>query len=251
MRSPKTSEAGLTLMEVLIAVALLSLLSVGMLIALRVGLSATAKANAHLIDDRRVAGAQRILEQEIAGFMPVIAACGATYENNAPGAQMPFFQGQPQSMRFVSTYSLQQAWRGLPQILELLVLPRDDGRGFRLIVNEHIYSGPVSAGLFCLGPRPDPVTRASVPEFLPVEAGPGSFVLADKLAMCRFSYLTPRLPPDGRSQWVPTWNLSRWPFGVRVEMAPFEDDATRLRPVTITQSLHVTRSPDIQYVDQQ
>src|SRR6185436_15270322 len=70
-------EAGLTLMEVLVAVSLLSLLSVGMLIALRVGFSASAKANTRLIDDRRVWGAQRILEQEIAGFMPTRAQCNA------------------------------------------------------------------------------------------------------------------------------------------------------------------------------
>src|SRR5205085_4277011 len=83
MRLKFAPQAGLTLMEVLIAVSLLSLLSVGMLIAMRVGLSAMAKANARLIDDRRVAGAQRILEQEIAGFMPVKALCGGA-DTQAP-----------------------------------------------------------------------------------------------------------------------------------------------------------------------
>src|SRR5437588_9626842 len=92
---PASHESGLTLMEVLIAVSLLSLLSVGMMIALRVGLSATAKANARLMDDRRVAGTQRILEQEIAGFMPIKAACGSAGE--APGSVVQFFQGEQQS----------------------------------------------------------------------------------------------------------------------------------------------------------
>ena len=145
----RPTDAGLTLMEVLIAVSLLSLLSVGMLIAMRVGLSATAKANARLIDDRRVAGTQRILEQEIAGFMPVKALCGG----NPPAAKASilFFQGEPQSMRFVSTYSLQQAWRGLPQILEFMVLAREDGKGVRLVVNEHLYSGPAERRGFLHG----------------------------------------------------------------------------------------------------
>ena len=226
-------------MEVLIAVSLLSLLSVGMVIALRVGLSATAKANARLIDDRRVAGTQRILEQEIAGFMPVKAACGSV-EGQAPGAVIQFFQGEAQSMRFVSTYSLQQAWRGLPQILEFLIIPREDGKGVRLIVNEHLYTGPRSAGAFCFGPA----------RYLPIEPGPGSFVLADNLAFCHFTYLAPSTPPVSTPQWIDTWMLPKWPLAVRVDMAPFQDDAVRLRPVTITQRIRINRAPEIDYVDQ-
>jgi hypothetical protein len=226
-------------MEVLIAVSLLSLLSVGMLIAMRVGLSAMAKANARLIDDRRVAGTQRILEQEIAGFMPVKALCGGM-DMQAPKSSILFFQGEPQSMRFVSTYSLQQAWRGLPQILEFLVIPREDGKGVRLVVNEHVYSGPMSAGAFCMGPA----------RFIPIQPGSGSFVLADNLSFCRFTYLAPAMPPVPAAQWVPNWMLTRWPLAVRVEMAPFLDEAARLRPVTITQRIHINRSPEIEYDDQ-
>ena len=239
MRLKFAPQAGLTLMEVLIAVSLLSLLSVGMLIAMRVGLSAMAKANARLIDDRRVAGAQRILEQEIAGFMPVKALCGGA-DTQAPKSSILFFQGEPQSMRFVSTYSVQQAWRGLPQILEFTVLPREDGKGVRLVVNEHVYSGPISAGAFCMGPA----------RFVPIQTGSGSFVLADNLAFCRFAYLAPPAPPLPAARWVPNRILPRWPLGVRVEMAPFQDDAARLRPVTVTQGIRITRSMEIEYVDQ-
>jgi prepilin-type N-terminal cleavage/methylation domain-containing protein len=230
----RVPESGLTLIEVLIAVSLLSLLSVGMLIALRIGLSATAKANTRLIDDRRVAGTQRILEQEIAGFVPTRAQCAGG--NTA----IDFFQGASDSMRFVSTYSLQQAWRGRPQILEFLVIPRESGKGVRLVVNEHLYSGPLSAGQFCIGPH----------RFLPVEPGTASFVLADNLAFCRFAFLTPPQPPLQIPQWMPSWLPNRWPLAVRVEMAPVDDDIIRLRPVTITQRIRVNRSPEIEYVDQ-
>jgi prepilin-type N-terminal cleavage/methylation domain-containing protein len=246
----RRSQAGLTLMEVLVAVSLLSLLSVGMLIALQVALAATAKTNARLIDDRRVAGTQRILEQEIAGFMPVMAACGPTPGPQGPKSKLPFFQGEPQAMRFVSTYSLHEAWRGLPQILELLVIPRDDGKGVRLVVNEHLYSGPLSAGMFCLGPAMNPAGGPGGVLFVPVQAGPGSFILADELAFCRFSYLTPLPPPAPvLEEWRPHWTMARWPLGVRIEMAPFADDASRLRPVTITERINVNRSPEIPYED--
>jgi hypothetical protein len=245
----RRAESGLTLMEVLIAVSLLSLLSVGMLLALRVGLAATEKANARLIDNRRVAGAQRILEQEIAGFMPVMAHCAKDPDPQSTKTRMPFFQGEPQAMRFVSTYSLQQAWRGMPQVLEFLVTGREDGRGVRLIVNEHLYTGPLGTGLFCLGLAPNPALGGTVPAFPPIEVGAGSFVLADKLAFCRFSYLAPVPPPALPQQWVPQWILPYWPLGVRVEMAPFADDASRLRPLTVTQRIQVHRAPDLNYDD--
>jgi hypothetical protein len=250
-RKRRRSEAGLTLMEVLIAVSLLSLLSLGIVIALRVGLSATAKANARLMDDRRIAGTQRILQDEIAGLIPVKALCTAgNPDPRAPGREMLFFQGQAESMRFVSMYSLQQAWRGLPQVLEFQVIPRDDGRGVRLVVNEHVYTGARGAGMFCIGPGVDPATHMVGPRFRAIEIGPISFVLADDLAFCRFAFLTPAQPPAVAATWQPVWTQPKWPFGVRVEMAPFADDAARLRPVTITQRIRVNRSPEIDYVDQ-
>jgi len=172
-------------------------------------------------------------------FTAAPAATGI-FISDVPGAVIQFFQGQAQSMRFVSTYSLQQAWRGLPQILEFLVIPRDDGKGVRLVVNEHVYSGPRSAGMFCMGPG----------QYAPIEPGPTSFVLADSLAFCRFSYLAPAPPPVANPQWLGSWMLPKWPLAVRVEMAPFHDDAARLRPVTITQRIRVNRAPEIEYVDQ-
>ena len=155
--------------------------------ALRVGVNAMEKANARLIDNRRMNGVQRILEQEIAGFMPVVATCLS--EDERPPTPLPFFQGEPESMRLVSTYSLSDAWRGYPQILEFQVIAGALGEGVRLVVNEHLYTGPPAAGVFCLGLRPDDQLGVSVPVFRPIAVGPGSFVLADRLAFCRFSYL--------------------------------------------------------------
>src|SRR5580700_5197212 len=156
-------QAGITLIEVVIAVTLLSMLSVGMLAAIRMGFDALHKTNTRLMANRRVAGAQRVLEQELGGFVPVKALCSP--QSEAPLAPFVFFQGQPQSMRLVSTYSLDEAWRGRPRILELQVIPGDEGRGVRLIVNEIPYSGPMSAGQACLGIAADPVSGYPMPQF--------------------------------------------------------------------------------------
>ena len=53
------------------------------------------------------------------------------------------FQGDPQTMRFVSSYSLTEAARGLPRLLEYQVIPGEDGNSVRLVVNEIVYTGPV------------------------------------------------------------------------------------------------------------
>jgi hypothetical protein len=229
----------LTLIEVLIAVSLLSLLAVGMLLAMRVGLGALGKANDRLLANRRVAGSQRILEQELEGFLPATALCSASPE----GAQLsiPFFEGRPQSMRFVSTYSLDAAWRGRPQILEFQVIAGEAGQGVRLVVNEIPYTGPLGAGRLCFAGTP--------PRFLPIAAGPQAFVLADKIAFCRFAYLEPRPLPE-LPRWRPEWPLRAWPLAVRVEMGPLDQDAARLPILMVTAPIRVNRDMDIAYADE-
>jgi len=249
----RSGESGVTLIEMLIAVTLFSLLSVAMLFAMRIGLNAFGKTNAKLMEDRRVGGAQRILLEEIEGIVPVSAPCLGTSQSPAsePGAaqSISFFQGEPSAMRLVSTFSLQLGWRGMPQILELGVIPGENGQGVRLVVNEIPYAGAPSAGQFCLGFAPDPITGVTMPRFAPVQAGPQSFVLADQLAFCRFSYLSPAPQPGQPPVWTPAWSAIGWPRGVRVEMAPLEADRTRLQPITVTAPVRLLRTPGIPYAD--
>jgi prepilin-type N-terminal cleavage/methylation domain-containing protein len=240
--------AGVTLIEVLIAVGLLSVLSLGILFALRIGLSALEKANHRLMDNRRIAGAQRILEQQLAGFMPVVAMVAPSPD--APGVKIPFFEGRAQAMRFVSSYSLGEASRGLPQVLEFQVIPGEEGQGVRLVVNENPYTGPRSAGVFSLGTGPDPELGVVTQRFLPVVVGPRSFVLADRLAYCRFSYLG-LLPGRPVERWQPGWiPVNQWPLGIRIEMASLDKDPTSLKPLTVTAPIHVDRYPIFDYADE-
>jgi prepilin-type N-terminal cleavage/methylation domain-containing protein len=247
MRTPR-SQAGVTLIEVIVAVTLLSVLSVAMLFAMRIGLLTFQKTNAKLMENRRVAGAQRILMDQIEGLMPVVAPCSGM--EGGAGPRFGFFQGDPQNLRLVSAYSLQQGWRGQAQILELAVIPGDKGAGVRLIVNELPFTGPANAGRLCKGFVPDPVVGTPIPQFAPVEAAPSSFVLADKLEFCRFSFLTfdprqPLTPPV----WKPSWSMPGWPRGVRIEMAPLQADSSTLQPITVTAPIHLHLSPEIPYVD--
>ena len=252
MRRPR-SQAGTTLIEVLIAVTLLSMLSVAMAFALRIGINAYQKTGAKLMENRRVTGAQRILEEELEGIVPSVAPCGPSTPPNAKpdGNWFGFFQAGPSVMRLVSTFSLQQAWRGNPQVLELFVIPRDDGPGVRLVVNELPYYGPLAAGRLCTTLAADPTSGVKLPQFLPVQAGPQSFVLADNLAYCRFTYLWQPPKPDPLHPviWSPTAINTGWPLAVRVEMGPLEANPATLQPLTVTAALHLHLSPTIPYGD--
>ena len=239
----RRAERGLTLMEVLVAITLLSMLSVGLLVSMQIGLSAFSRTDRKLMDNRRVVGAQRLVEQELEGLMPVVAPCGRS------GIKVGFFQGEAQVMRLVSTFSLQQAWRGQPQILELFVIAGEEGKGVRLVVNEAPYPGPAGAGQLCVGILPDPLTGMSAPQFVPVMAGPGSFVLADKLAYCHFAFLSPGPQPNLPPIWAERWSRPGWPMAVRIDMAPLEPDPSRLQPISVVAPVYVHRSPEIPYAD--
>jgi hypothetical protein len=244
----RRGEAGVTLIEVVIAVTLLSLLSLGMVMAMRVGLSAYAKTESKLMDNRRIAGAQRIVQQEMEGLMPAFAACGAG--QGGPGIKAVLFQGAPDSMTLVSTFSLQQGWRGQPQILQLFVIPGEEGEGVRLVVNEIPYTGVRGAGQVCSGTVSVPGTVSRLALMLPPKAGPKSFVLADKLAFCRFSYYTPSPLLYQPPAWQRAWASQGWPLAIRIEMAPSTPDPSRLQPITATAPIHILRDPEKVYVDE-
>ena len=225
---------GVTLVELVIAVTLVAMLSVGLLFAMRVGLNAMDRSKANLMANRKVVSVERILESQISNIMPVTALCG--------NDRALFFEGDSDSMRLVSTFSLHEGDRGLPHILEFHVISGEDGEGVRLVVNERIYAGPSSAGSLCTGIQP----ATQVPQFQPIEVGPMSFVLADKIAYCRFSFKEHLIPPaDG--QWVTHWVRSFLPRAIRVEMAPLAANAGRLPLVTFTIPVHITRDPMASY----
>jgi len=235
------SQSGMTLVEILIAVTLLSLLSVGMLVAMRLGFSTMDKTDARLIANRRVANTRAIIENEINGFTYSLAY----FRPGTPAAaSVPFFEGAPASMRFVTSYSVEDAWRGRPQIAAFEVVPGEQSRGVRLIVNETPWTGWVQAGQQISAVDPDGLVH-----YVPVEAGPQSFVLADRLSYCRFSYLeTLREPPFQR--WRPDWaTLRQLPIAVRIEMAPLDPSAIKLQITTVTVPLEVNRVPGLNYAD--
>jgi hypothetical protein len=237
----------MTLIEVVIAITLVGILMTGMLFAMRISLNALGKADGRLIANRRVVGAQRALEQEIAGLLPATAQLEPGAQGQA-GLKAVFFQGEPESMRFVSTYSLREASRGTPRILEFKVIPGGESGGVRLIVNESPYTGPWSTGAMVTGR--ETIDGASVTTFRPIETGPNSFILADRLVSCRF-FFQERRPQPEYQRWDEVWIKSAsFPTAIRVEMQPQNTDPTQLKMISITAPVRIDKLPLETYVDQ-
>jgi prepilin-type N-terminal cleavage/methylation domain-containing protein len=246
--TPRNPRSGVTLIELLIAVTLMGLLAAGMLMAMRIGMDAMNKSDARLMSNRKVTSVERILEQQVAGIMPVTAECQGAPDQ--PRTAIAFFQGEPQSMRFASTFSLHEGARGLPMILEYQVIPGENGVGVRLVVNERIYTGARGAGATCTGMQTD-AFGVPAPHFLPIQVGSGSFVLADKLAYCRFSFreLAPQATPPPPPKWYTVWTKPVLPDAIRIEMSPLDPAPARLQLVPLTIPVRVTRRPLEPYIN--
>jgi hypothetical protein len=223
----------MTLMEVLVAITLVALLSVSMLYAIRTGMGSIESIRRHVTNARKQSAAQRILEQQFANLVPVFALCGAGPANSPTGQGMriAFFDGEPLVMRFVSAYSLEEAGRGGPQILELFTVPGEGGEGVRLVVNERPYFSPYSAGALCV-PDMGNVSTGPVVAFAAPIPSPRSFVLADRLARVSFSYQEV-LPDAPFERWTPRWDRNGYfPAGVRIDMIPLDANRVRLEPLS-------------------
>lgn len=207
---------GVTLLELLVAITLFSLLSAAVLMSLRTGLGSLDRLRGRVADSRREIGAERSLELMLAGIMRV----NAQYQQ--PGVSnlstTPFFQGDPQTMRFVTIHSLEESTRGVPRLVELTVVPREQGGGVRLVMNERPYPGPILAGTLIGGSFPNPSGPGNVLQFVPVSIGPGSFVLADRLDRCSFFYQ--EAISFDTVRWTPRWTQGYLPRAIRVDMSP-------------------------------
>jgi prepilin-type N-terminal cleavage/methylation domain-containing protein len=237
---------GVTLIEMLIAITLVTLLSTGILYAMRLGLGALEQTNRKFTDNRRALGSLRVLDQQLAGVVPAQITCGGGRADQGP----LFFSGAQNSLQFVSSYTLEEAARGYPRIVEYVVMRGDPARGggVRLIMQETPYTGPFSLQPYCGGLGSDPFYRSPTAVLRPVRLGPRPFVIADQLAYCRLSYL--RVHPNTfQRNWEPSYTGAVLPAAVRIEMAPLRPDPARVQLTTTTISLHVSRTTFEPYAD--
>jgi len=204
MMSRRQSQAGMTLIELLLAVTLFGAISASMGVVLNVAFTSMNKIDAKVDFNRRIIASQRVLDQTLQGLIPVTTRCGTI-----PAGIL----GLPSGMRFVSSYSLTEGARGRLQIVELFGATSPNG-GFRLLLNERPYFGKASLTMACAEP---------------FNVTPNSFVLADRLSKCNFNYR--RIDSESLQElWMVAWTYAEWPSAVRIDMAPQRLEPNQIQP---------------------
>jgi hypothetical protein len=200
-----------------------------MMMAMRTSLMSLEKINSRLQFNRRVMGMEHILTRQIGGVMPVTSDCGPK--------RVPIFNGTSDALRLVTSYSLAEGARGYPQFDEFQVVPANGG--LRLIVTEHLYTGPSSTAPYC---GAEALLGSS-------RGAPTAYVVADRLASCSFSYREqiPDQPPSAK--WLSSWDRGDLPAAVKIEMTPLDSSAVLLPVMNVTVPIRITRQVRTWYDD--
>lgn len=222
----RTSERGVTLIELLVVITLVAAISTGLLMAMRIALNTLEKTQTRLEDNRRTMGVQQLITRQIGGVIPVLAECGGLRAG---------FNGAPDTLHLVSTYSWAEGARGYPRVVEYRVLP-DPAGGARIVMSEEVYYGPASTVQICPG------RTLATPR--------NTLVLAGRLAYCRFVFHESVPGALDAGNWVGSWDRPDLPSAVRVEMAPLEFNSSRLSMATLHVPIHINREVLGTYADQ-
>ena len=218
----------MTLIEVLVAVTLLGMLSVGLVMSFQVGASSWQTTRERLTLDRRIATANQILNSTLAGIVPFF---GESQESESGRRRFFFFQGEPLSMRFVSSYSVTEGPRGGLNVFELQIV--DSPRGRRILLNQSPFESPVGLSRFIDGFYQDPERGWMRPRFRPIVPYATSLVIVDELEECEFRYLEKPPGIEPPTKWLPAWvEQFKLPEAVAINVLP-KIDGVRLRPVSI------------------
>ena len=223
-RERKAPEAGVTLLELLVSITIVSLLATTALFAWRVGVSGWEKASIQLERDRTVLAVHELLTEQIASMTP--------YQTPIEqGGQILFFQGEEETARFVSRYSLTHRSASGLYLVEYHVAEQQDGTR-QLLFREEPVRGVEELGARVAGR--DAESGVLRTRFHPFERGEAARVLLEGLQECRFEYYQPATPTRPGS-WTSDWHggANEIPPAIRIHaLAP--KDAGDLKPVTIT-----------------
>ena len=229
----KTAQRGVTLIELMIAVSITAVITVGLLFALRTSIVAYEKTSARLHSNREQLSRNQILSRELGGAMPVMSTCGTS--------NVPYFFGASDSLRMISSYSIAEGFRGYPQILDFETRRTSSG-ALQLVVTEYPYTGPASTAPLC----------GSSSSFGSSEGASEPFVLADDLLSCTFSYRGNSNPLAAKQEvnWAPDWkNSNAFPLAIKVELKPRNAPGGGLPAVNVIVPMHVDRDIFRSYTD--
>lgn len=238
-------QRGVTLIELLVSITIVGLLAATALIAWRVSVSAWERAEDRLEHDRAVLAVHQLVAEQIASMTP--------YQTRLEQrGNVLFFQGEPETARFVSRYSLSHRAASGLYLVEYRVVEevltqgnREQGTGNgqqglgngavkQLLLQETPLWGGEQVVAKVAGV--DNVSGILRMRFAPFEAGPAMVVLAEGLAECRFEYYVPATNRQS-GRWVDQVSElgNELPRAMRISMAAAESG--NLQPVTIAAAI--------------
>ena len=218
------SVAGLTLVEVTVAIALLGLVAVAAVTATGAGLQAWLAARETTALDRRSHIWNDRIHAAVASMIPMAALSGP-----AGNPVQVFFQGTPQGMRFVTGHAPFNGGRGGVRLVEI----RSEYRSGQtsLVLRDAPCPDAITLGALLEAPMGSSLGTQPTP---PLEAGSGrvwSGVVAGGLAECEFRYLAAPVRSVDTAKWISRWDdREALPRAVRIawnhEAAELRDSIT-------------------------
>ena len=220
-------EHGFTLMELLVSMTVIALLAVTILFSWRVAVSAWGRANQLVEEQRRVAAIHQVLAMQMADMTPVTPW-------GRQGNAAVFFQGERQTARFLSRYSLVNRSRSGLYRIEYQISEGNDGIQ-RLLLNEIPVrnTDDLRELLTASEQGPEGVLR----RFAPFEETGETRRMLEEITEAHFEYYRPAGPlgPGGWvSEWRPQGNELPRAMAIRFGTRPVPN---RLQPAEIVASI--------------
>lgn len=203
--------AGLTLIEAVLALGLMGLILAALLAVSSSGLSAWLDTRDALWDIRREANWTDELRSSLAAMVPLVVPTAS-----GSGGQSVYFQGEPQAMRFISAHSPAYRGRGGIRLVSLLASSSEQGRS--LLFADAPCPDLQRLGQILAGPIRGQRPIKTVPIDLGRDGQPVSATMAENVTGCKFQYLRVPARAGQESSWVSRWDTpNALPQAVRIE----------------------------------
>ena len=214
---------GFTLLELLVSMTIVSLLATTILFGWRIAAGAWGRANQLVEDQRRVVAIHQVLATQMAEMTPVAPSSRVI-------STVVFFQGERQTARFLSRYSLLNRSRSGLYRIEYQIADGSDGV-HQLLVNEVPASSSNDIASLLTGTEQRP--EGMLLRFAPFERSSQTRVLLDDLTDAHFEYYRPARV-QGPSGWVSEWisQGNELPRAMAIRFTP-QQVAGQLQPVSI------------------
>jgi type II secretory pathway pseudopilin PulG len=177
------SQLGITLIELLVAITLLGFVSLGVLFALRIGISSWQRGDARMAADRAAITAGDLIAAQLAGAQARTVGWGPREQRTS----FLLFDGAADRLQFLTRYSVASRERGGSYLAEYW-FEHNASNVCRLLYNEYPFRNDNDATAVV---EQIAVDRAGQPVvvYRAPHAGPNTRVLYGGLHDCAFEYL--------------------------------------------------------------